>query len=102
MKTQTLRAHREQGLKAMRPTDSSAPRPTQDATPGLEERTTSTWLSRHQGGYAAQGPGFYVWDRNAAEVIRVAESLLAGRVVTSASARFMLIDPAEPVGGSAP
>jgi hypothetical protein len=50
-----------------------------------------TLLSRHEGGYAAQGPGFYVWDRDPSEVIRIAEALLSGHAVGSRTARFMVI-----------
>lgn len=50
-----------------------------------------TRLSRHQGGYAAQGPGFYVWDRDPSEVIRVAEALQTGNPIGSRTARFMVI-----------
>ena len=68
-------------------------RPTaSDASPN------TTLLTRHEGGYAAQGPGFFVWDRDASEVIRIAEALQAGRMVGSASARFLMIDHAEPIG----
>lgn len=51
-----------------------------------------THLFRHLGGYAAQGTGFYVWDEDPAEVIRVAEALVAGRFDGSNSARYMVIE----------
>ena len=59
------------------------------------KRPRTTLLTRHEGGYAAQGPGFFVWDRDADEVIRVAEALQAGRFVGSRSARFMMIEMAQ-------
>ena len=61
-----------------------------------ESIETTTLLSRHEGGYAAQGPGFFVWDRDPGEVIRIAEALQSGRAVGSRSARFLLIEPASP------
>ena len=61
-------------------------------------RPRTTMLTRHEGGYAAQGPGFFVWDLDPAEVIRVAENLQAGRFVGSRSARFMMIEPSEARG----
>lgn len=72
------------------------PRASADAPHIPERRPTTTLLTRHEGGYAAQGPGFYVWDRDAGEVIRIAEALQAGRLVGSRSARFLMID--EPDG----
>lgn len=57
------------------------------------QRATTTLLTRHEGGYAAQGPGFYVWDRDVAEVIRVAEALQAGLFNGSRTARFLVIEP---------
>jgi len=57
-------------------------------------RATTTLLTRHEGGYAAQGPGFYVWDRDVAEVIRVAEALQSGLFTGSRTARFLVIEPA--------
>jgi hypothetical protein len=60
------------------------------------DRARATLLTRHEGGYAAQGPGFYVWDRDAAEVIRLAEALQAGRFGGPTTARFLVIEP----GGS--
>ena len=71
-------------------------RPTEPtATHTLDRIPTTTLLTRHEGGFAAQGPGFFVWDRDPAEVIRVAEALQSGRLIGSRSARFMVIEPAE-------
>ncbi len=64
-------------------------------TPTPKRAATPTVLSRHEGGYAAQGPGFYVWDRDPSEVIRLAEALQTGRRVGSATARFMVIGGVE-------
>ena len=47
-------------------------------------RNTSTPASdhvlvrRHEDGYVAEGPGFYIWDEDAAEVRRAAEELSRG------------------------
>lgn len=61
-------------------------------TPQTPRPTTRpTVLSRHEGGYAAQGPGFYVWDRDPSEVIRLAEALQTGHQIGSRTARFMVI-----------
>ena len=63
------------------------------AAQGAERRPpTTTLLTRHEGGYAAQGPGFFVWDRDPGEVIRIAEALQNGRLTGSRSARFLLIE----------
>jgi hypothetical protein len=77
-----------------------APRPADpsQAGPAPQRGASTTLLMRHEGGYAAQGPGFYVWDRDAAEVIRVAEALVAGRPIGSRSARFMMIGDGESKG----
>jgi hypothetical protein len=40
----------------------------------------------------AQGAGFYVWDHDAAEVIRILEALVSGRFEGSSSARFMVME----------
>jgi len=71
----------------------------QHANDGAKKSTDApTRLIRHQGGYAAQGPGFYVWDRDPSEVIRIAEALQTGHAVGSRTARFMVIGGAEPIG----
>jgi len=59
------------------------------------DRATTTLLTRHEGGFAAQGPGFFVWDRSPAEVIRIAEALQAGRFSGSTTARFLVMEPGD-------
>jgi hypothetical protein len=66
-----------------------------DQPPRTRKQEVTTLLQRHEGGYAAHGPGFYVWDRDPAEVIRVAESLLEGCFTGSRTARFLLIGEEE-------
>jgi len=35
-------------------------------------------VREHEGGYLAEGPGFYIWDEDPAEVVRVARLLESG------------------------
>jgi hypothetical protein len=43
-------------------------------------RRSAVNLRRQGEGYAADGPGFYVWDRYQREVLRDATELAAGRI----------------------
>ena len=46
---------------------------------------------RRQGtGYSANGPGFYIWDEDVNEVLRMARELERGSVNLNRTTRFML------------
>jgi hypothetical protein len=46
---------------------------------------------RPQGdGYAVDGPGFYIWDEDMHEVLRMAREFERGRVNPTSTTRFML------------
>lgn len=49
-------------------------------------------IRRRDGGYCAEGPGFYVWDEDPAEVVRVARDLERG-VTPQVPTRRLLIVP---------
>lgn len=54
-------------------------------------------IRRHEGGYVAQGPGFYIWDEDPREVIRAARELMRGsRAVTPTTRLLILRDDFEP------
>ena len=72
--------------------EANSSHPSPDRT-GDHRTPATTLLTRHEGGYAAQGPGFFVWDRDPGEVIRIAEALQSGRLTGSRSARFLVIEP---------
>ncbi len=54
-------------------------------------------LKPHAGGYVAEGPGFYVWDLDPGEVIRVADALRRGCFEGSQTARYLVIGAEEPI-----
>lgn len=58
---------------------------------------TSGWTAvrPHEGGYVAEGPGFYVWDEEATEVLRAVRDLERGWHDTPPTRRFLLIKPDE-------
>jgi hypothetical protein len=63
------------------------------------------WIDRgaipirpHQGGYALEGPGFYIWDRDFEEVQRVARELARGNLSLRPSARLLVVPPQDVEG----
>jgi hypothetical protein len=48
-------------------------------------------IQRDEGGYVAQGPGFYVWDEDPNEVVRVTNELQRGNLDVAPSRRFLLM-----------
>ena len=42
-------------------------------------------------GYAADGPGFYIWDEDMHEVLRMAREFARGRVTPTSTTRFILV-----------
>jgi hypothetical protein len=44
----------------------------------IELPGTTTVIRRHESGYVAEGPGFYTWDEDPEEVIRVARQIGKG------------------------
>jgi len=46
-------------------------------------------IRREGEGYAADGPGFYIWDEDLNEVLRMARELAHGSVRWTATARFL-------------
>jgi hypothetical protein len=53
--------------------------------------TTRVPIRRHEGGYAAEGPGFYVWDENLDEVIRAARQLERGELQITPTRRLLVV-----------
>jgi hypothetical protein len=53
-------------------------------------RSVAVPIRRQGTGYAANGPGFYIWDEDANEVLRMARELERGRVKLNGTTRFML------------
>jgi hypothetical protein len=54
-------------------------------------------IRRHEGGYVAQGPGFYIWDEDPEEVARAARDLMQGRRAVPPTARLLVLrDDFEP------
>lgn len=58
-------------------------------------------VRRSGGGYAAEGPGFYVWDEDPREVFRVARELERGKLAARPTTRLLVVEPG-PEGGPAP
>ncbi len=53
-------------------------------------RPTAMPIRRQGSGYAANGPGFYLWDEDVNEVLRMARELERGSVKLNRTTRFML------------
>jgi hypothetical protein len=56
--------------------------------------TTTLPIRRSGGGYAAEGPGFYIWDEDPREVFRVARELERGNFAARPTTRLLVIRPA--------
>ncbi|MBW2541120.1 MAG: hypothetical protein JRF15_03440 [Deltaproteobacteria bacterium] len=54
------------------------------------ERPAAVPIVRQGAGYAANGPGFYIWDEDVNEVLRMARELERGSVNPNRTTRFML------------
>ncbi len=50
-------------------------------------------LRRKGNGFALEGPGYYVWDEDPREVVRVAADLRLGRVPPRPTQRMLLVPP---------
>ena len=48
-------------------------------------------LRRHEGGYVAQGPGFYIWDEDPIEVARMAREYRQGNFDATPTARLLIL-----------
>jgi len=60
-------------------------------------------IRRRDGGYCAEGPGFYVWDEDPAEVLRVARDLERGVAPRVPTQRLLIVpqtEGIEPVGAA--
>jgi hypothetical protein len=66
------------------------------------ETDARTVIRPHEGGYVAEGPGFYVWDEDRTEVLRAVLDLERGCVDTPPTRRFLLIEPDELEYGAEP
>jgi hypothetical protein len=53
-------------------------------------RPTAIPIRRQGTGYAANGPGFYIWDEDLNEVLRMTRELERGSVNLNRTTRFML------------
>jgi len=56
-----------------------------------EDRPRIPAICRQDGGFVAQGPGFYIWDESPKEVLEAVCKLFTGRGGSSTTARFMVI-----------
>ena len=54
------------------------------------EKPTAVSIRCQGTGYAASGPGFYIWDEDVNEVLRMARELERGSVNLNRTTRFML------------
>ncbi len=52
-------------------------------------------IRRQEGGYCAEGPGFYIWDEDLREVSRVARELGRGIYPTVPTQRLLIVAPFE-------
>lgn len=57
----------------------------------ISERPTVIPIRPEGNGYAADGPGFYIWDEDMNEVLRMAREFERGRVTRTPTTRFMLL-----------
>jgi hypothetical protein len=48
-------------------------------------------LRKHEGGYAAEGPGYFIWDEDPKEVLRARRELARGNFELSPSTRFLVV-----------
>lgn len=53
--------------------------------------TTTVPIRKSGGGYAAEGPGFYIWDEDPQEVFRVARDLEGGRTRLGPTTRLLVV-----------
>ena len=53
------------------------------------ERSTVIPIRSQGNGYAVDGPGFYIWDEDMHEVLRMAREFERGRVNPTPTTRFM-------------
>jgi hypothetical protein len=55
----------------------------------------TTPIRAQGGGYVAEGPGFYIWDEDVREVLRVARELARGNLNVSPTTRLLVIPSRE-------
>ncbi len=54
-------------------------------------RTDTVPLREHKGGYSAEGPGWYIWDEDPDEVLRMAHELERGNFAATPTMRLMVL-----------
>lgn len=60
------------------------------------KREDISYLLRRQGnGFALEGPGFYIWDEDPREVVRVASELRSGNHAPRPCGRMLVVPPGE-------
>lgn len=59
-------------------------------------------IRRRDGGYCAEGPGFYVWDEDPLEVLRVARDLARGIPPRVPTQRLLIVPAAGRPDADAP
>lgn len=57
-------------------------------------------IRRREGGYAAEGPGFYLWDEDPREVLRVVREFARGNFKVAPTSRLLRVPPGDE--GAAP
>ncbi len=60
----------------------------------------SVAIHRREGGWCAEGPGFYVWDEDPREVARVAHDLRRGVEPAMPAQRMLIVPPQSGVARS--
>jgi hypothetical protein len=58
-------------------------------------RRTTLPIRAQGSGFVAEGPGFYIWDEDINEVLRVARELERGNLRVRPSNRLLVIPPQE-------
>ena len=54
-------------------------------------RKTAIAIRRHEGGFVVDGPGYYIWDEDPNEVLRMARALERGGINVNTTARFLIV-----------
>jgi hypothetical protein len=52
-------------------------------------------IRRREGGYAAEGPGFYLWDEDPRELVRVVREFARGNFKVAPTTRLLRVPPGD-------
>jgi hypothetical protein len=59
----------------------------------MKDRSSPPILRRHGTGYSLEGPGYYVWEEEASEVLRNARELYGGTLAPRSRRRVLVVHP---------